>query len=260
MPVLEWDMVGDRRFHVGVDRGVLYLDSQAVPWNGLTGVDETFNRESKPFYQDGIKYLNHQVLGEFAGSIKAYTYPDLFESVIGNKTSGQGLYIHDQPAKSFGLSYRTRIGNDVDGIEHGYEIHLFYNLLAIPDSQSYASIGDQVAPAEFSWALTSTPAIIPGHRPTAHVSLKSTELDLGTLQLLEEILYGTDTAVAYLPSLAELTDLLDNPVIIVDNGDGTWTATGSDRAVEMLNTTTFRILGVDATYLDPDTYVLTTSA
>lgn len=259
MPVLEWDKSGERIFYAGVDRGVLYLGDEAAAWNGLTGVDEDFSRTSNSYYQDGIKYLDVQILGEFSGKLKAFTYPDLFEEAIGNKTSGQGLFIHDQPIKSFGLSYRTRIGNDIEGVDHGYEIHLMYNLRAAPDSQSHSSLGDQVDPVEFAWSLTSTPLSAPGYRPTAHVSLKTTSLDAGSLELLEEILYGTDISAPYLPSLAELTDLLDNPVVIVDNGDGTWTATGSDRAVDYLNDTTAQILGVKVTVIDDDTYQLPTS-
>jgi hypothetical protein len=259
MPVLEWDQPGAKMFQTGVDRGVLYIGENAFVWNGLTGLDEDFNIESKAYYQDGVKYLDVQVLGEFAGKLKAFTYPQEFEDVIGKHSSGQGLYIHDQRPKSFGLSYRTKIGNDIDGIDHGYIIHLLYNLRAVPDSISNGTIAESPTPMEFSWSLSSTPEIVTGYRPTAHVSLKSTEMDAGSLELLEEILYGTDATTPYLPSLTELTDLLDNPVVIVDNGDGTWTATGSDRAVDYLNDTTVQILGVKVTTIDDDTYTLETS-
>lgn len=257
MAKLEWDQVGDRFFEAGVDRGVLYLADRAIPWNGLTGIEEIDSRESKSFYQDGIKYLDHQVLGEYSATLKAFTYPDEFNEVVGVGTDGKGLYIHDQRSKSFNLVYRTKLGNDVDGIDHGYRLHLLYNLRAAPSNVAYSSVGSNVDPLEFAWALTSTPQALPGYRPTAHLSLKSTDFDAGYLSFVESLLFGTDTSDPYLPSMAEMFDLVANRIMIVDNGDGSWTATGSDRVVELLNETTFQLSGVQATFPSEGQYEIT---
>lgn len=258
MSALTWDQVGEREFEAGVDRGVLYLhDGRVVPWNGITGIEEAVNRESKSFYQDGIKYLDFQVLGEYAATLKAFTYPDEFDEIMGTATDGRGLYIHDQRPKTFSLAYRTKIGNDVDGVDHGYRLHLLYNLRATPSNVAYSSLTSSVDPVEFAWALTSTPQALTGYRPTAHLSVKSTDLDPGYLAFVESLLYGTEVSDPYLPSMAEMFDLIANRITIVDNGDGSWTASGSDRVVELLNADTFQLSGVQATFQDADTYEIT---
>lgn len=260
MTKLAWDRAGDRKFQAGLDRGVLYLpDGRAVAWNGLTGLDEKFNIEMKPYYQDGIKYLDYQLLGEFAATLKAFTYPSEFERCIGQDSKGSGLVFHDQRPLSFGLAYRVKDGNDLVGTEGDYTIHLLYNLRAVPSDLSYATIGKDVAPVEFSWDLSATPEFAVGHRPTAHVSLKSSELGFGVLQQIEDILYGTDIDTPYLPSLAELIDTIDNPVEIIDNGDGTWTAIGSANAVSLLSPTVFQVKGVPVNVIDADTYQIETT-
>lgn len=207
MTTLAWDKVGERTYQAGVDRGVLYLSAGAVVWNGLTGVDESSNREVKAYYIDGQKYLTHQVLGEFEAKLKAFTYPNEFEEMDGVYKDG-GLLVHDQVPKSFGLSYRTKIGDDQAGLDRGYQIHLLYNLQATPDDRAYSSVGEQVAPMEFSWALTSTPLEkSPGYRTTAHLSLKSTDVPSSTLANLEGILYGTASTAPRLPAFAELLSI-----------------------------------------------------
>ncbi len=250
MSRLTWDEVGERRFETGVDRGVLYLaGGGSVVWNGLTGVDETFNREAKAYYQDGQKYLTQHVLGEFEGKLKAFTYPDVFDVMDGVYTKNAGLFVHDQMPQSFGLSYRTKIGDDQLGLDRGYRIHLLYNLQASPDDRAYLSVGDQVVPMEFSWTLTTVPALKGwGYRPTSHLSLKSTDLDANTLAYLEGVLYGTDTTPPQLPSFAELVDLLENPPAITIASDGeSMTATGSDSDVMMIDANTYDISNADAT-------------
>lgn len=257
MSALEWDKVGDRRFEAGVDRGVLYLPDKAVVWNGLRGVDESPNVESKAFYQDGIKYLDVKVLGEYNAMLKAYTYPDEFDQMLGVANDGKGLFIHDQRPKPFGLCYRTRIGNDVDGVDHGYRLHLLYNLMAAPTSTSFDTAESNIAPVEFSWALSSTPQALTGFRPTAHLSVRSTDLDPGYLEYIESILYGSELADPYLPTMAEMFDLIANRVIIVDNGDGTWTATGSERVVQDLGNGGFSLSGVKIDGPTDGRYVIT---
>lgn len=260
MTKLTWDQIGDRTFQTGLDRGVLYLsDGTPVPWNGLTGLDEAPTREAQPYYQDGVKTLDHHVLGEFSGTLRAFTYPDEFELYVGARSKGKGLFFHDQPPKSFGLSYRTRLGNDVDGVDHGYVIHMLYNLRAIPAGVTHSAIGSSMAPEEFAWALSSTPEFFAGYRPTAHVSIKSTDLSPALLGIVEEVLYGTDLANGYLPTLGELVDVIETPLIITDNGDGTWSASGSDRVVTKLSETSFQISGLDVVVVDNDTYQIQTT-
>lgn len=179
-----------------------------MPWNGLTGVEDTTAREAKSSYLDGIKYLDYHILSEFSGKLKAFTYPDEFDDINGTRNNGDGVLVHDQPPKSFGLSYRTKIGNDVDGVDHGYSIHILWNLLALPDPIAYASMNNAVSPIEFAWGLTSTPKLVPGYRPTAHLSIKSTDLDPRSLAALEAALYGTDETEAYLPSPEEVIGLV----------------------------------------------------
>lgn len=201
MSRLEWDQVGERKFQAGLDRGVLYLPNVAVPWNGLTGVEEANNTKSQPYYQDGVKYMEHQVLGDFSATLKAFTYPDEFEPCIGIQTNGDGVFFHDQPGQPFGLSYRTLIGNDVSGLEHGYILHMMYNLSAIPSTFSYSTVGGAVAPMEFSWTLTCLPEVVRYIRPTGHVSVKSTDIDPSKLDAMESALYGYSGGEAYLPDV-----------------------------------------------------------
>lgn len=206
MSRLEWDQVGERKFQAGVDRGVLYLPTVAVPWNGLTGVEETTSTKSQPYYQDGVKYMDYQVLGDFTATLKAFTYPEEFEPCIGIETNGNGVFFHDQPGEPFGLSYRTLLGNDISGLDHGYIIHVMYNLRAIPSASAYSSVGGTITPMEFSWALTSLPELVPWMHPTGHISIKSTDIDPGKLEDIEFALYGYDLGNAYLPDITEFVN------------------------------------------------------
>jgi hypothetical protein len=260
---IAWDQVGERYFETGVDRGVLYLnDGGAVPWNGLVSVEDGSVKDVNSYYLDGVKYLEQISPGDFSGKLKAITYPAEFDRVNGIVAEGFGLAYYDQPPQDFSLSYRTRVGNDVDGIDHGYKIHLLYNLVADPDATSFETVGSPLKPAEFNWTITGTPPPLRGHRPTVHVSIDSTRTEFDVLNAIEDILYGTSTTEPRLPSIDELGDLFKTlgALIIVDNGDGTWTAidTGDDY-ITMLNSTTFQIDNADATYLDATTYQISTT-
>lgn len=259
MATLVWDQVGKRVFQTGVDRGVLYLqDGSAVAWNGLTNIEESSVSELKSFYLDGVKYLEVLSPGDFQGKLTALTYPDEFDSVNGIAHVAPGLSYYEQPPKSFGLSYRTRIGNDVDGTDYGYKIHILYNILANPESNSFGTFDDSGAqPIEFSWSLTGTPPKIGRFRPTVHVSVDSTKTSPEILQLLEDKLYGTEETSASLPTMQEIAEYFGylGALIIVDHGDGTWSAVDeSNTYITMLDSTTFSIDNVDAVYLDSDTY------
>lgn len=260
MAELVWGPVGERLFEAGIDRGVLYLhDGRVVPWNGLTGVEESDDREVKPFYMDGVKYLQAQTSGDFSAKLKAYTYPDEFDEVNGVKEVLPGLSYHNQPSKSFNLSYRTKIGNDVDGVNHAYKIHILYNVMVVPDSISFQTLGDSVDPSEFSWTLNATPAIFPGVRPTAHLSIDSRNVDPVQLAAIESVLYGSAEGDPVLPPPNEFAAFFNayDSLTILDNGDGTWTAIDpSDRFITRTDPTTFDMVGVNAFYVDAVTYDL----
>lgn len=262
MAVLEWDQVGERFYQAGLDRGVLYLaDGTVVPWNGLTAVEDSTTRETKSYYMDGVKYLEYQLPGEFTGSIKAFTYPDEFEAANGVRTHAPGFFVHDQPTQSFGLSYRTLLGNDVDGLEYGYRVHVLWNLLATPSSLGLVSLSRNVTPTEFSWSLTATPEHAPEVRPTAHVSFRSTDLAPASLEALEEVLYGTETTNPILPSLADTLSLALtgelNQVTITNNGDDTWTASGN--AVTEQEDGKFQIANITPAAEDANSFTLNTT-
>lgn len=263
MTPLVWDEVGERFYQTGVDRGVLYLhDGTAVPWNGLTEVTEDTSSETKSFHLDGVKYLESLIPGDFSGKLKAFTYPEEFDVVNGMSSFSPGFDLHDQPVKSFNLSYRTKIGNDLDS-ELGYKIHILYNVLANPESYAYKTSDDSgVQPIEFGWNLTGTPSKLQGFRPTVHISIDSTKTPPELLETLEDILYGTDVSEPSLPAIHELAGYFGylGALIIIDHGDGTWSAVDeSDTYINMLNDTTFEIVDADATYLDATTYEISST-
>ena len=198
MSRLEWDKTGERIYEAGTDRGVLYVASNGtyptgVAWNGLTGVDENpSGAEANAQYADNIKYLELRSAEDFGATVTAYTYPDEFEQCDGSAEPATGMYIGQQARKMFGMSYRTKIGNDVDGDEHGYYIHLIYGATASPSQRSYKTINDSPEPIEFSWEVTTTPVNITGYKPVAHIRINSTKADPEKLAVLESVLYGTD--------------------------------------------------------------------
>lgn len=198
MTKLAWDPVGGRIYETGVDHGVLYIpDSFGIynsgfAWNGLTTVTESpTGAEASPQYADNIKYLNLVSNEQFGATIEAYTYPDEFGQCDGTKSPEPGVSIGQQNRKTFGLCYRTRVGNDLDGTDHGYKLHLIYGALAAPSEKAYATINDSPEAITFSWAVTTTPAIVTGYKPTASITLDSTKVDATALAVLEDMLYGT---------------------------------------------------------------------
>lgn len=211
MTALEWDKVGDRRYETGIDRGVLFLpNGSAVPWNGLTAVTENVGREVKSYYLDGIKYLDHYVPGSYSAKMSAFTYPDELETLLGVPEYASGVFLHDQRAKLFSLSYRTLIANDVDGTDHGYKVHIIYNILAIPSDNEMSSISDSTDVKPFEWNLTATPNVMLGIRPTAHISLDSRRIAPDLLTAIELLLYGSADDDPYLPPFTDLLTVVDN--------------------------------------------------
>lgn len=264
MATLVWDEVGERIYQTGVDRGVLYLhDGTVAPWNGLIDVEESSNSELKSFYLDGVKFLENLSPGDFIGKLKAFTYPDEFDLVNGIAIVSPGLSYYEQPSKSFNLSYRTRVGNDVEGIEHGYKIHILYNVIANPEGYSYETLSDSGSAIEFSWSLTGTPPKnIGGIRPTVHVAIDSRTTPPDILRIVEATLYGTSTASPSLPPITEIGEYFGylGALLIIDHGDGSWSAIDeSDTYISMIDDTTFEIVGADATFLDADTYTVSST-
>ena len=215
MAKLVWDQSGQKFFETGVSNGVLYVsDGQGgylngVAWNGLTSVAENpSGAESNPVYADNIKYLNIISAEEFGATIEAYTYPDEFMECDGSAQVVAGVNIGQQARKSFGISYRTRVGNDVAGDNLGYKIHVIYNCQAAPSGKTYSTVNESPEAITFSWEVTTTPVPVEGFRPTATVVFDSTKLDAGKMAAVENALYGGASSEPGLPSIEELLALV----------------------------------------------------
>lgn len=210
MPKMEWGAAGQRFFETGIDRGVLYPQiGMGVPWDGLVTVTEkAVGGEPKPYYYDGFKYLNLSADEEFEATIAAYSAPRQFDKCDGSIGILNGLTITQQRRENFGFSYRTRIGNDIDGPTHAYKIHLVYNALAGPTERANQSLNDSVSPMTLTWEVTTAPPQIVGYRPSAHMVIDSRYTPVDLLAVVEGMLYGTYETDPYLPTQAELMDLM----------------------------------------------------
>lgn len=213
MSKLVWDQAGDRFYETGVKNGVLYVyDAEnktygnGVAWNGLTAVTESpSGAEATPLYADDIKYLNLVSAEEFGATIEAYTYPDEFMECDGSAAIATGVYVGQQSRKTFGLCYKTTIGNDTVGNELGYKLHLIYGCLAAPSEKAYATINDSPEAITFSWEITTTPVEVgEGFKPTACITIDSTKVDATKLAALEAKLFGDENSEATLPTPAEI--------------------------------------------------------
>lgn len=225
MAKLQWDLTGERYFETGVDHGVLYVSENGtypsgVAWNGLTQVSESpSGAEANPQYADNIKYLNLVSVEELGGTIEAFTYPDEFGVCDGSIDIAPGFKIGQQRRKSFGFSYRTRVGNDVEGDELGYKLHLIYNALATPSEKAYATVNESPEAITFSWEFTTTAVPVTGHRPTSQLTFDSRNFDATALKALEDVLYGTEADPARLPLPDEVIALVGAAGVVTDNGD-----------------------------------------
>ena len=214
MATLTWDVQSERYYETGVSKGVLYpfkegKYSKGVAWNGLTAVNESpSGAEPTPLYADNIKYLNLLSNEEFAATVEAYTYPDEFAECDGSAELAAGVSVGQQKRIPFGLSYVTKLGNDTDGQDHGYKIHLIYGALAKPTQKNYATINDNPEAITFSWELSTTPVAVPNMRPTACITIDSTKVTPENLKKIEDKLYGKDSEEATLPTPAELAALI----------------------------------------------------
>jgi len=196
---LVWDKTGEHYYETGVKNGVLYPMSasgtypKGVAWNGLTAVTESpSGAEPTALYADDIKYLNLMSNEEFGATIEAYTYPDEFAECDGSASLTEGVYIGQQARKTFGLCYRTTLGNDAKGNDYGYKLHIIYGAMASPSEKAYSTINDSPDAITFSWELSTTPVAVANFKPTASLTIDSTKVDAQKLAQLEEILYGKD--------------------------------------------------------------------
>ena len=214
MTALVWDATGEHFYETGVDHGVLYIPTEGqytkgVAWNGLTGVTESpSGAESNPQYADNIKYLNLISAEEWAGTIEAFTYPDEFAACNGEKELADGVTVGQQSRSTFGMSYRTKIGNDTDGSDHAYKIHLLYGLTAAPSEKAYATVNDSPEAVTFSWEASSVPVNVTGMLPTSSITIDSRTADPTKLTALEKILYGAEEVEPRLPLPDEVKTLM----------------------------------------------------
>ena len=213
-PVLTWDKTGDRLYETGVDHGVLYIPTAGAytvgyAWNGLTAITEApSGAEASPIYADNIKYLSLTSAEEFGGTIEAYTYPEEFGQCDGTAEPVAGVLIGQQARKSFGLCYRTLLGNDTEGQDHGFKLHLVYGAQAAPSEKAYSTVNDSPEATTFSWEFTTSPVNVTGKKPTSILTIDSTKVDAEGLEDLLAILYGSAATPARMPLPDEIITLL----------------------------------------------------
>lgn len=215
MSRIVWDQTGEKLFETGVDNVVLYGRNgsgayvNGVAWNGITGVTESpSGAETTSLYADNAKYLNLISAEEIGATIQAYMYPEEFEECDGSKELADGVTIGQQARKTFGLCYRTKIGNDVDNDSHGYKLHLLYGCLASPSEKAYQTVNDSPEANTFSWEVKTTPVAVTGQKPTALIVIDSTKANGAKLKALEDILYGTESQEARMPLPDEVKTLM----------------------------------------------------
>ena len=197
---LKWDQTGERLYETGVKNGVIYPMATngkypvGYAWNGLVSVTESpSGAEATPLYADDAKYLNLFSTEEFGATVEAYTYPDEFAECDGSAFIEDGSLIGQQPRKTFGMCYRTALGNDTEGSDHGYKLHIIYGAKATPTEKAYATINDSPEAITFSWELSTTPVNVTGFKPTASVVIDSTKCPSSGLVSLEKVIYGEDS-------------------------------------------------------------------
>ena len=215
MPKLKWDQTGEKLYETGVDKVVLFpMEStgqygNGVAWNGITAVNESpSGAEPSPLYANNGKYLNLVSNEDFAATIEAFMYPDEFEECDGSKEVAPGVTIGQQKRKVFGLAFRTLLGNDVDGNDHGYKLHLVYGCLAAPSENGHSTVNDSPEAGTMSWSVSTSPVEVADAKPTATVVIDSTKADKTKLKKLEDMLYGTDSVEPKLPLPEEVIALM----------------------------------------------------
>lgn len=283
MAVLTWDAIGERFYETGVDHGVLYIPdvtgvyAEGVSWNGLVTVTESpSGAEPTSLYADNIKYLNLYSAEEFALTLEAFTYPEEFNEFDGLAVPQPGVYLGQQSRRAFGLSYRTRIGNDLEAEEHGYRLHLVYGCQASPSEKAYSTINDSPEAITFSWEISTTPAPVTGYKPTSLITIDSRTVDPADLAALEDELYGSgggdanlptpDEVIAYftgsiisatptIPTFVPSTGVITIPSVtgvVYRRADTNAVVTGTMAAIPSLTTLVIRANPAAGYFLNPD--------
>lgn len=253
MTKLQWDLDGERRYETGVDRGVLYLPTNGVydqgfAWNGLTTVTESpSGAEPTPMYADNIKYLNLLSREDFMATVEAYTYPTEFELCDGTAKPTPGVALSQQRRVKFGMCYRTKLGNDDLATDFGYKLHLIYGALAAPSEKAYATVNDTPEAITFSWSLSTTEVNVAGYKPTALVTIDSTQVNAANLTALEDILYGTAGVNPRLPSPDEVIALFAGSVTTVSPATPTYNSSTHVITIPTTTGVVYKIDGVTKT-------------
>lgn len=260
-----WDEIGSRFYENGLDRGVIYLENGlVVPWNGLTSVVEKNEKEVSSVYFDGMLINTLVSLGDFSATMKAITYPDELIELEGVSEFMKGVYLGNQRSQQFNLSYRTLVGNDLQEGSVGYKIHILYNVVIVPTDRTFETISGGMVPSEFEWNIVAVPEDIDGYNPTAHIIINSVDFNEWLLQQVESILYGSESSPPSLPSMSEMISYLKELsqlvgtvlIYIVDNNDGTWTATtDQDGLIVVDENGFFEILDANSTFAG-DSYTI----
>lgn len=254
MVKLLWDQTGERRYETGVDQGVLYIPTNGVygagsgtAWNGLTTVTESpSGAEANAIYADNMKYLNLISAEEFGGTIEAYTYPDAFAQCDGSLVSSGNVVLGQQTRKTFGLSYRTRVGNDVSGQDYGYKLHMVYGAVAAPSEKAYATVNDSPEALTFSWEFSTTPVQVTTQiggvtpRPTAILTIDSTKVVAANLTALENALYGTAGTEARLPLPDEVIGMFAGSITNATPTQPTFVAAGGTATIPTITGVQYR--------------------
>lgn len=271
MTKILWDGVGERVYETGVDHGVLYIPdgggayANGYAWNGLTAVTESpSGAEATPLYADNIKYLNLVAAEQFGATIEAYTYPKEFAQCDGSVAPTAGVMIGQQTRKTFGLAYRTQVGNDVSGTDLGYKLHLIYGALAAPTERAYATVNDTPEAITFSWAITTTPVDVPSYKPTAIVTIDSRLVDPSDLADLEAALYGGVGVDPRLPLPADVFAFFNAPMTLATPVSPTYVIGTHVITIPVVTGVIYKINGVVKTGVQPaitvDTLVTATPA
>ena len=215
MARLVHDELGKRFYETGVSEAVLYVQNDAgqypkgVAWNGITAANESpTGAEANDQYADNIKYISLTGAENFEGTIEAFSSPKEFDQCDGMEEIAKGVVVTQQTRKPFGFAFKTILGNDIKYNEYGYKLHLWYGCKAAPSERAYATVNDSPEPQNPSWSITSTPAPVPGRKPTSSLIITSTEVEPAKLKKLEDALYGTASTEPYLPSPAQVIELL----------------------------------------------------
>jgi hypothetical protein len=261
MTKLQWDQVGQRRYETGVDHGVLYLANDegayvsGYAWNGLTTVTESpSGADANKQYADNGVYLNLVAAEEFGGTIEAFTYPNEWSQCDGSAITSAGVTVGQQPRRPFGLSYRTLIGNDLQGTAYGYKLHLVYSALAAPSEAAYGTINDSPEAIAFSWEFSTTP-VDPDTdgpdgkplKPTSRLTIDSTQVDEDSLAALEQLLYGTSSTTASLPSPKDVLALFAGTVSQATPVAPTYNSTTHVITIPTVTGVVYKINGVTKT-------------